>query len=154
MIEASIYPKIYDYVFEKTRDVWLTAENPWSSTGIWFVVCASMSVNSLDESFLGSSPVWWGREAQMLTQMRVCIPKEMLLEMRHGNLPKPNGIIEVVQDGFSNGLKCTIGKSICKCLESRNRLKITLGYDAVVLLDASSIEELLVALDLKRMPIL
>ena len=151
MIEANIYTKIYDYVFKKTRDVWLTAENSWSSIGIWFVVCASIS----EKSFFERAPVWWGRRspsfaggAPMLTQMRVRIPKEMLLEMRHTNLPKPNDIIEVVQDEFGGELKCTIGKSICKCLKSYNELKITFGYDVVTLLDASSIEEMMIQTDL------
>ena len=153
MIEDSIYAKIYDYAFEKARDVWLTAENPWLDAGIWFTVWASMQKNSLDESFLGGSPVWWGRRSATITQMRVNIPKEMLLEMRNGILPRPNDIIDVRDDGFSSELKCMIGKSICKCLRSWNELRITcgritLGYDVVTFLDASSIEELLVALDL------
>ena len=84
----------------------------------------------------------------MLTQMRVHIPKEMLLEMRHANLPEPNDNIEVVQDEFGGELKCIIGKSICKCLKLYNELKITFGYDVVTLLDASSIEEMMIQTDL------
>ena len=91
------------------------------------------------------SPSFVG-EIPMLTQMRVYIPKEMLLEMRHTNLP--NDIIEVTQDEFSSELKCAIGKSICRCLKSYNELKITLGYDMVTLLDVSSIEELAIQLDI------
>ena len=56
------YENVYEYAFEKARDVWLTAENLWSSTGIWFIVGASISENSLDESVLGSFPVWWGKK--------------------------------------------------------------------------------------------
>ena len=84
----------------------------------------------------------------MLTKMRVHIPKEMLLEMRHADLPEPNGIIKVVQDEFGSELKCIIGKSICNCLKLYNELKITFGYDVVILFDASSIEEMMIQTDL------
>lgn len=157
MIEDSIYAKIYDYAFEKARDVQLAAENSWSRAGIWYMVWARLSEHRLDESFLGGSPVWWGRRSATITQMRVNIPKEMLLEMRNGILPRPNDIIDVREDGFSHELKYIIGKSICKCLRSWNELRITcgritLGYDVVTFLDASSIEELLVTLDLDCKP--
>ena len=72
----------------------------------------------------------------------------MVLEMRNGIIPKSNNIIEVGQDECVSELKCIIGESICKFLKSYNELRITLGYDVMTLLDASSIEELLVALDL------
>ena len=83
----------------------------------------------------------------------------MVLEMRNGIIPKPNDIIEVGQDECVSELKCMIGKSICKCLKLWNGLRITLGritlrYDTVTLLDASSIEELLAALDLDYKPII
>ena len=157
MIEDDVYAKIYDYAFEKARDVRLAAEDSWSRAGIWYTVWARLSEHSLDESFANISPVWWGRRSATITQMRVYIPS-MVLEMRNGILPKPNDIINVGQDGFDSELKCVIGKSICKCLKSWNGLRITLGritlrYDAVTLLDASSIEELLVALDLDCKPI-
>ena len=153
MIKDSVYAKIYEYAFEKTREVWLTAENAWSSAGVWFIVWARLSEHCLDKSFTCSYPIWWGRKPPMLTQMRVCIPKEMLLEMRNGILPRPNDIIDVGQDEFGSELKCIIGYSICKFLKSYNELRIALGYDVMTLLDASSIEELLVASDLNCKPI-
>ena len=158
MIEDNVYTKIYDYAFEKARDVRLAAENSWSRAGIWYMVWARLAEHRLDESFTNISPVWWGRRSATITQMRVYIPK-MVLEMRNGIIPKSNNIIEVGQDECVSELKCMIGKSICKCLKLWNGLRITLGritlrYDTVTLLDASSIEELLVALDLDYKPII
>ena len=153
MIEDNVYAKIYDYAFEKARKVWLTAENSWSSADVWFIVWARLPEHCLDKSFTCSYPIWWGRkQPTMHTQMRVYVPKEMLLEMRNGILPRPNDIIDVSQDEFGSELKCIIGKSICKFLKSYNELRITLGYDVMTLLDASSIEELLVASDLNYKP--
>ena len=154
MIEDNVYAKIYECAFEKTRKVWLTAENSWSSADVWFIVWARLPEHCLDKSFTCSYPIWWGRKPPMLTQMRVCIPKEMLLEMRNGILPRPNDIIDVGQDEFGSELKCIIGKSICEFLKSYNELRITLGYDVMTLLDASSIEELLVVSDLNCKPII
>ena len=158
MIEDGVYAKIYDYAFEKARDVRLAADNSWSRVGIWYTVWARLSEHRLDESFANISPVWWGRRSATITQMRVYIPN-MVLEMRNGIIPKSNNIIEVGQDECVSELKCMIGKSICKCLKLWNGLRITLGritlrYDTVTLLDASSIEELLVALDLDYKPII
>ena len=155
MIEDNVYAKIYECAFEKTRKVWLTAENSWSSADVWFIVWARLPEHCLDKSFTCSYPIWWGRkQLTMHTQMRVCIPKEMLLEMRNGILPRPNDIIDVGQDEFGSELKCIIGKSMCEFLKSYNELRITLGYDVMTLLDVSSIEELLVALDLNYKPII
>ena len=147
MIEDNIYAKIYECAFEKTRKVWLTAENSWSSADVWFIVWARLPEHCLDKSFTCSYPIWWGRRSATITQMKVHIPN-MVLEMRNGILPKPNDIIKVGQDDCVSELKCIIGESICKFLKSYNELRITLGYDVMTLLDASSIEELLVALDL------
>lgn len=152
MIEDNVYAKIYECAFEKTRKVWLTAENSWSSAGVWFIVWARLPEHCLDKSFTCSYPIWWGRKPPILTQMRVCIPK-IVLKMRNEILPKPNDIIDVGQDEFGSELKCIIGKSIYKFLKSYNELRITLGYDVMTLLDAGSIEELLVASDLNCKPI-
>ena len=152
MIKDSVYAKIYEYAFEKTREVWLTAENSWSSAGVWFMVWARLSEHCLDKSFTCSYPIWWGRkQPTMHTQMRVYVPKTVL-KMKNEILPRPNDIIDVRQDEFGSELKCIIGESICKFLKSCNELRITLGYDVMTLLDASSIEELLVALDLDYKP--
>ena len=154
MIEDNVYAKIYECAFEKTRKVWLTAENSWSSAGVWFIVWARLPEHCLDKSFTCSYPIWWGRKPPILTQMmRVCIPK-IVLKMRNEILPKPNDIIDVGQDEFGSELKCIIGKSIYEFLKSCNELRITLGYDVMTLLDASSIEELLVASDLNCKPTL
>ena len=152
MIEDNIYAKIYEYAFEKLEKVWLTAENSWSSAGVWFIVWARPAKPCLNKSFTSSYPIWWGRKPPMLTQMRVCIPK-IVLKMRNEILPKSNDIIDVGQDEFGSELKCIIGESICKFLKSYNELRITLGYDVMTLLDASSIEELLVTSDLNCKPI-
>ena len=85
--------------------------------------------------------------------MRVYVPKTVL-KMKNGILPMPNDIIDVGQDEFGSELKCIIGESICEFLKSYNELRITLGHDVMTLLDASSIEELLVASDLNCKPIL
>ena len=151
MIEDNVYAKIYECAFEKTRKVWLTAENSWSSADVWFIVWARLPEHCLDKSFTCSYPIWWGRKPPILTQMRVCIPK-IVLKMRNEILSNPNDIIDVGQDEFGSELKCIIGESICKFLKSCNELRITLGYDVMTLLDASSIEELLVALDLDYKP--
>ena len=151
MIEDNVYTKIYDYAFEKARDVRLAAENSWSRAGIWYMVWARMSEPCLNKSFTCSYPIWWGRKPPILTQMRVCIPK-IVLKMRNEILPRPNDIIDASQDEFGSELKCIIGESICKFLKSYNELRITLGYDVMTLLDASSIEELLVASDLNCKP--
>ena len=154
MIEDSIYAKIYECAFEKAREVWLTAENSWSSAGLRFIVWARLSEPCLNKSFTCSYPIWWGRkQPTMHTQMRVYVPKTVL-KMKNEILPRPNDIIDVGQDEFGSELKCIIGKSICKFLKSCNELRITLGYDVMTLLDASSIEELLVASDLNCKPIL
>ena len=153
MTEDSIYAKIYEYAFEKAREVWLTAENSWSSAGLRFIVWAHLSEPCLDGSFTRSYPVLWGRrQPTTLTQMRVYVPKTVL-KMKNGILPMPNDIIDVGQDEFGSELKCIIGESICKFLKSYNELRITLGYDVMTLLDASSIEELLVMSDLNCKPI-
>ena len=152
MIEDNVYAKIYECAFEKTRKVWLTTENSWSSAGVWFIVWARLPEHCLDKSFTCSYPIWWGRKPPILTQMRVCIPK-IVLKMRNEILPKPNDIIDVGQDEFGSELKCIIGESICKFLKLYNELRITLGYDVMTLLDASSIEELLVVSDLNYKPI-
>ena len=152
MIEDSIYAKIYDYAFEKAREVWLTADNSWSSAGLRFIVWARLSEPCLNGSFISSSQVWWGRkQPPTLTPMRVYVPN-IVLKMKNGILPRPNDIIDVSQDEFGSELKCIIGKSICEFLKSCNELRITLGHGAVTLLDAGSIEELLVALDLYGKP--
>ena len=154
MIEDNVYAKIYECAFEKTRKVWLTVENSWSSADVWFIVWARLPEHCLDKSFTCSYPIWWGRkQPPTLTPMRVYIPS-MVLEMRNGIIPKPNDIIEVGQDEFGSELKCIIGKSICKFLKSHNELRITLGYDVMTLLDAGSIEELLVVSDLNCKPTL
>lgn len=154
MIEDSVYAKIYDYAFEKARDVWLTAENSWSSAGVWFIVWVRLSEPCLNKSFTCSYPIWCGRkQPTMHTQMRVYVPKTVL-KMKNEFLLKPNDIIDVGQDEFGSELKCIIGKSICKFLKLYNELRITLGYDVMTLLDASSIEELLVASDLNYKPII
>ena len=152
MIEDNVYAKIYEYAFEKLEKVWLTAENSWSSTGVWFIVWARPAKPCLNKSFTCSYPIWWGRKPPILTQMRVCIPK-IVLKMKNGILPMPNDIIDVGQDEFGSELKCIIGESICKFLKSYNELRITLGYDVMTLLDASSIEELLVMSDLNCKPV-
>ena len=152
MIEDNVYAKIYECAFEKTRKVWLTTENSWSSADVWFIVWARLPEHCLDKSFTCSYPIWWGRKPPLLTQMRVCIPK-IVLKMRNEILPRPNDIIDVRQDEFGSELKCIIGESICKFLKSYNELRITLGYDVMTLLDASSIEELLVTSDLNCKPI-
>ena len=152
MTEDNVYAKIYECAFEKTRKVWLTAENSWSSADVWFIVWARLPEHCLDKSFTCSYPIWWGRKPPILTQMRVCIPK-IVLKMRNEILPNPNDIIDVGQDEFGSELKCIIGESICKFLKSYNELRITLGYDVMTLLDASSIEELLVTSDLNCKPI-
>lgn len=152
MIEDNVYAKIYEYAFEKLEKVWLTAENSWSSTGVWFIVWARPAKPCLNKSFTCSYPIWWGRKPPILTQMRVCIPK-IVLKMRNEFLPKSNDIIDVGQDEFGSELKCIIGESICKFLKSYNELRITLGYDVMTLLDASSIEELLVMSDLNCKPV-
>ena len=152
MIEDNVYAKIYECAFEKTRKVWLTTENSWSSADVWFIVWARLPEHCLDKSFTCSYPIWWGRKPPLLTQMRVCIPK-IVLKMRNEILPRPNDIIDVGQDEFGSELKCIIGESICKFLKSYNELRITLGYDVMTLLDASSIEELLVTSDLNCKPI-
>ena len=152
MIEDDVYAKIYDYAFEKARDVRLAAENSWSRAGIWYMVWARMSEPCLNKSFTCSYPIWWGRkQLTMHTQMRVYVPKTVL-KMKNEILLRPNDIINVGQDEFGSELKCIIGESICKFLKSCNELRITLGYDVMTLLDASSIEELLVALDLDYKP--
>ena len=154
MIEDGVYAKIYDYAFEKAREVWLTADNSWSSAGLRFIVWARLSEHRLDESFISSSQVWWGRkQPPTLTPMRVYVPN-IVLKMKNGILPRPNDIIDVGQDEFGSELKCIIGKSICEFLKSHNELRITLGYDVMTLLDASSIEELLVVSDLNCKPII
>ena len=154
MIEDGVYAKIYDYAFEKAREVWLTADNSWSSAGLRFIVWARLSEHRLDESFISSSQVWWGRkQPPTLTPMRVYVPN-IVLKMKNGILPRPNDIIDVGQDEFGSELKCIIGKSICEFLKSHNELRITLGYDVMTLLDASSIEELLVVSDLHCKPII
>ena len=154
MIEDNVYAKIYDYAFEKARKVWLTAENSWSSAGVWFILWVRLSEPCLNKSFTSSYPIWWGRkQPTMHTQMRVYVPKTVL-KMKNEILLRPNDIINVGQDEFGSELKCIIGKSICKFLKSYNELRITLGYDVMTLLDASSIEELLVASDLNCKPIL
>ena len=154
MIEDNVYAKIYECAFEKTRKVWLTAENSWSSADVWFIVWARLPEHCLDKSFTCSYPIWWGRrQPTMLTPMRVYVPN-IVLKMKSEILPRPNDIIDVGQDEFGSELKCIIGKSICKFLKSYNELRITLGYDVMTLLDASSIEELLVASDLNCKPIL
>ena len=152
MTEDNVYAKIYECAFEKTRKVWLTAENSWSSADVWFIVWARLPEHCLDKSFTCSYPIWWGRKPPILTQMRVCIPK-IVLKMRNEILPNPNDIIDVGQDEFGSELKCIIGESICKFLKSYNELRITLGYDVMTLLDASSIEELLVTSDLNCKPL-
>ena len=151
MIEDNVYAKIYECAFEKTRKVWLTAENSLSIACFWFIVWARLPGRCLDKSFTCSYPIWWGRKPPMLTQMRVCIPK-IVLKMKNEILPRPNDIIDVGQDEFGSELKCIIGESICKFLKSYNELRITLGYDVMTLLDASSIEELLVTSDLNCKP--
>lgn len=154
MIEDGVYAKIYDYAFEKAREVWLTADNSWSSAGLRFIVWARLSEHRLDESFISSSQVWWGRkQPPTLTPMRVYVPN-IVLKMKNGILPRPNDIIDVGQDEFGSELKCIIGKSICEFLKSHNELRITLGYDVMTLLDAGSIEELLVVSDLNCKPII
>ena len=152
MTEDSIYSKIYECAFEKAREVWLTADNSWLSAGLRFIVWARLSEPCLNESFTSSSQVWWGRrQPPTLTPMRVYVPN-IVLKMKSEILPRPNDIIDVGQDEFGSELKCIIGKSICEFLKSYNELRITLGYDAMTLLDASSIEELLVASDLNCKP--
>ena len=152
MIEDNVYAKIYDYAFEKARDVRLAAENSWSRAGIWYMVWARLSEHRLDKSFTCSYPIWWGRkQLTMHTQMRVYVPKTVL-KMKNEILLRPNDIINVGQDEFGSELKCIIGESICKFLKSYNELRITLGYDVMTLLDASSIEELLVVSDLNCKP--
>ena len=154
MIEDNVYAKIYECAFEKTRKVWLTAENSWSSADVWFIVWARLPEHCLDKSFTCSYPIWWGRrQPTMLTQMRVYVPKTVL-KMRNEILSNPNDIIDVGQDEFGSELKCIIGKSIYEFLKSYNELRITLGHDVMTLLDASSIEELLVASDLNCEPII
>ena len=154
MIEDNVYAKIYECAFEKAREVWLTAENSWSSAGLRFIVWARLSEPCLNKGFTCSYPILWGRrQPTTLTQMRVYVPKTVL-KMKNGILPMPNDIIDVGQDEFGSELKCIIGESICKFLKSYNELRITLGYDVMTLLDASSIEELLVASDLNCKPIL
>lgn len=149
MIEDDVYAKIYDYAFEKARDVRLTADNSWSSVGVWFIVWARLLEPCLNKSFTCSYPIWWGRrQPTMHTQMRIYVPKTVL-KMKNGILPRPNDIINVGQDEFGSELKCMIGESICRFLKSYNELRITLGYDVMTLLDTSSIEELKIKIDLE-----
>ena len=71
MIEANIYAKIYDYAFKKTRNVWLTAENSWSSTGIWFNVRASIS----EKSFLAVLRFGGEEDHHLLLVLHQCLLK-------------------------------------------------------------------------------
>lgn len=158
--EEDFYGKVYDYAFKKLkRDVRLVSENiqsdMWSDDGVWFVVYGR-SPHALFED-----TIWWGVEGMimdklpLLTQMRVKVPKRLLNELGYGH----NNLLHNFKRGLDlklwkwkskkAKLKTLVGKAIYGfMIQHDGQLKITLGYNTRPLVEAKSIEELLIAADL------
>ena len=153
-IEIDFYGKIYDYVFKKLkRDVSLESETAWSSDGVWF------GVYGQGPQVLYEETVWWGVEGAVLnkmpilTQMRVKVPKDVLVEIGYceiGYRFKNNIVLKLWKDRhIREKLKTIVGKAIYDFMTYYDgKLKITLGYDALHLVEANTIEELLIEADL------
>ena len=148
-IEIDFYGKIYDYAFKKLkRDVSLKSENAWSSDGVWF------GVYGQGPQVLYEETVWWGVEGAVLnkmpilTQMRVKVPKDVLIEI--GYHLKNNIVLRLWKGKrIREKLKTIVGKAIYDFMACYDgKLKITLGYDALHLVEANTIEELLIEADL------
>lgn len=160
--EEDFYGKVYDYAFKKLkRDVRLVSEdiqsNMWSDDGVRFVVCG----RSLLHNALYEDTIWWGVEGMirdklpLLTQMRVKVPKRLLNELGYGH----DNLLHCFKRDLDlklwkwkskkAKLKTLIGKAIYGFIVQHNgQLKITLGYGVLPLVEAKSVEELLIAADL------
>lgn len=145
--ENEFYGKIYSYAFKKLRNVCLSCENSWSSNGFWFVVSGRFS-NWIDS-------VWWGRNSYvgseanpLLSQMRVCIPKEIFSKIYKKRYPNLGDLLKIPKSKRGDAIRVAIGKAIYFTLKQYNGLVVTFGYDMETLVDVSSIEELLIGADL------
>ena len=158
--EEDFYGKVYDYAFKKLkRDVRLVSEDiqsdMWSNDGVWFVVYGR-SLHALYEN-----TIWWGVEGTignnlpLMTQMRVKVPKCLLNELGYSC----NNSLHCFKRGLDlklwkwkskkAKLKTLVGKAIYGfMIQHDGQLKIALGYGTLPLVEAKTIEELLIAADL------
>jgi len=150
--EEDFYGKVYDYAFKKLkRDVHLLSEDTvWSSDGVWFAVYGKEPRGLYEEA------IWWGiagaftNSTPLLTQMRVKVPRSLLQELSLFSYFKR--CLDLKLWKWKNKkakLKTLVGKAIYGfMIQHGGQLKITLGYNNLPLVEAKTVEELLIAADL------